>query len=44
MIDYSKFTKKDLISIAEFNKIVKNYLKICKLLEENNYICISSSV
>jgi hypothetical protein len=34
MIDYSKFTKQDLVSIAEFNKIIKNYIKIVKLLGE----------
>ena len=30
----SKLTKQDMVSIADFNKVVLNYLKIKKLLKE----------
>lgn len=32
-----KWTLQDMNSIAEFNRVVKNYIKMTKLLNEQNF-------
>ena len=34
MIDYSKLSSEDFHAIAQFKRIVKNYLKMLEILDE----------